>query len=74
MVAIGIDDTGCGIAQDTIDRIWDPFFTTKEVGQGIGLGLALTFDIVKRHGGDIQVASRPGEGSTFTVRLPACRQ
>jgi PAS domain S-box-containing protein len=74
MVAIGIDDTGCGIAQDTIDRIWDPFFTTKEVGQGIGLGLALTFDIVKRHGGDIQVESRLGEGSTFTVRLPASRE
>jgi signal transduction histidine kinase len=72
-VAIRIGDTGCGIAQDTIDRIWDPFFTTKEVGKGIGLGLALTFDIVKRHGGDIQVESRPGEGSTFTVRLPAGR-
>jgi PAS domain S-box-containing protein len=73
MVAIRIGDTGCGIAQDTIDRIWDPFFTTKEVGKGVGLGLALTYDIVKRHGGDIQVESRPGEGSTFTVRLPAGR-
>jgi PAS domain S-box-containing protein len=73
MVAIRIGDTGCGIAQDTIDRIWDPFFTTKEVGKGIGLGLALTFDIVKRHGGDIQVESRLGEGSEFTVRLPAGR-
>jgi PAS domain S-box-containing protein len=73
MVSIRIGDTGCGIAQDTIDRIWDPFFTTKEVGKGIGLGLALTYDIVKRHGGDIQVESRPGEGSRFTVRLPAGR-
>jgi PAS domain S-box-containing protein len=73
-VAIGIGDTGCGIGQETIDRIWDPFFTTKEVGQGVGLGLALTYDIVKRHGGDIQVESRPGEGSTFTVRLPAGRE
>jgi len=73
MVSIGIDDTGCGIGQETIDRIWDPFFTTKEVGQGVGLGLALTFDIIKRHGGDIQVESKLGEGSRFTVRLPAGR-
>ncbi len=71
MVAIRIDDTGCGIAQDTIDRIWDPFFSTKEVGKGIGLGLALTYDIVKRHGGEIQVESVLGKGSLFTMLLPA---
>jgi two-component system, sporulation sensor kinase E len=70
-VAIRIGDTGCGIAPDAIDRIWDPFFTTKEVGKGVGLGLALTFDIVKRHGGEMQVESKLGEGSLFTVRLPA---
>ena len=70
MVAIRIGDTGCGIAQDTIDRIWDPFFTTKEVGKGVGLGLALSYDIVKRHGGDIQVESMLDEGSQFTVFLP----
>ncbi len=74
MVEIRIGDTGCGIAQDTIDRIWDPFFTTKEVGKGIGLGLALTYDIVKRHGGEIQVESTLGEGSLFTVRLPASQE
>ncbi|HEY5973903.1 MAG TPA: PAS domain S-box protein [Geobacteraceae bacterium] len=74
MVAVRIGDTGCGIAQDTIDRIWDPFFTTKEVGKGVGLGLALTYDIVKRHGGEIQVESRLGEGAQFTVRLPAGRE
>jgi PAS domain S-box-containing protein len=74
MVSIEIVDTGSGIAQDTIDRIWDPFFTTKAVGKGIGLGLALTYDIVKRHGGQIQVESRLGEGSQFTVRLPAGRE
>ncbi len=73
MVSVTIRDTGCGIAQDTIDRIWDPFFTTKEVGKGIGLGLALTYDIVKRHGGEIRVESRVGEGSEFTVTLPAYR-
>jgi len=71
MVSIRIRDTGCGIAQDKIDRIWDPFFTTKEVGKGIGLGLALTYNIIKRHGGEIQVESRPGEGTQFTVLLPA---
>ena len=71
MVAIRIGDTGCGIAQDTIDRIWDPFFTTKEVGKGVGLGLALTYDIVKRHGGEIEVESSIGKGSLFTVLLPA---
>lgn len=74
MVSISIRDTGGGIAQDTIDRIWDPFFTTKEAGKGVGLGLALTYDIVKRHGGDIHVESRIGEGSQFTVLLPVWRK
>jgi len=70
MVSVRVTDTGSGIPPDLLDRIWDPFFTTKEVGKGIGLGLALTYDIVKRHGGEIQVESRPGEGSSFTVLLP----
>lgn len=69
-VFIKICDNGPGIGPDAIDKIWDPFFTTKEVGKGIGLGLALTYDIVKRHGGEIQVESRPGEGCEFTVLLP----
>ena len=66
-------DTGCGIAHDVIDRIWDPFFTTKEVGKGVGLGLALTYNIVKRHGGEIKVESTLGKGATFTVLLPVSR-
>jgi two-component system, sporulation sensor kinase E len=69
-VIVQVRDTGCGIAHDLIDRIWDPFFTTKEVGKGIGLGLALSYNIVKRHGGEISVKSNAGEGSQFTVRLP----
>lgn len=73
MIVIEISDTGCGIASDIIDRIWDPFFTTKEVGKGVGLGLALTYSIVKRHGGDIQVVSAPGKGSQFKVLLPVCK-
>jgi len=70
---IQIRDTGCGITHDVIDRIWDPFFTTKEVGEGVGLGLALTYNIVKRHGGEIKVESHVGSGSTFTVLLPNSR-
>jgi signal transduction histidine kinase len=69
-VFIKIRDNGQGIGPDATDKIWDPFFTTKEVGKGLGLGLALTYDIVKRHGGRIQVESRPGEGCEFTVLLP----
>jgi PAS domain S-box-containing protein len=69
-IYVQVRDTGCGIAPDVIDRIWDPFFTTKEVGEGVGLGLALSYNIVKRHGGEISVRSTVGEGSQFTVRLP----
>lgn len=73
-ISITIRDTGCGIAQDAIDRIWDPFFTTKGVGKGVGLGLALTYNIVKRHGGEIKVQSRVGKGTQFTVLLPVWRE
>lgn len=73
MVSIVIRDTGCGIAQNILDRIWEPFFTTKEVGKGTGLGLSLTYNIVKRHGGEIQLESRVGKGSQFTVLLPIYR-
>jgi len=69
-VCVKVSDNGPGIGPDAIDRIWDPFYTTKEVGQGVGLGLALTYDIVKRHGGTIAVTSRPREGAQFTVLLP----
>ncbi len=70
MVSISFRDTGCGMSQVIVDRIWEPFFTTKDVGQGVGLGLALTYNIVKEHGGKIEVESSEGEGSRFTVRLP----
>jgi PAS domain S-box-containing protein len=72
-VLVQVRDTGSGIDLDAIDQIWDPFFTTKESGKGLGLGLAITYNIVKCHGGEISVESRVGEGSQFTVRLPVGR-
>jgi two-component system NtrC family sensor kinase len=66
-----ISDTGHGITSDKLSRIFDPFFTTKESGHGTGLGLSIAYGIVARHGGVISVASELGQGSTFTIRLPA---
>jgi PAS domain S-box-containing protein len=69
-VQIDFSDNGPGIRQDHISRVFEPFFTTKETGHGTGLGLAVCHQIVSRHGGQIFVSSRPGEGATFTVNLP----
>jgi signal transduction histidine kinase len=69
-LVIDFRDTGVGIAPENIARIYDPFFTTKEVGQGTGLGLALSYGIIQEHGGRIFVESRPGEGAHFTIKLP----
>jgi two-component system NtrC family sensor kinase len=69
-IEIQIADTGCGIPIEILDRIFDPFFTTKEVGKGTGLGLSVSLGVVERHGGSIHVTSRPGQGSTFVIRLP----
>jgi signal transduction histidine kinase len=66
-----VADDGYGIEEKHLKHIFDPFFTTKTTGEGTGLGLSLSYGIVKKHGGEIRVASRPGEGSTFTVVLPA---
>jgi PAS domain S-box-containing protein len=70
-VAISVSDTGQGIPPEIQDRIFEPFFTTKVVGQGTGLGLSVSLGIIQEHGGRISVESRVGQGSTFTVRLPA---
>ena len=70
-VHMEISDTGCGIPEENLNRIFEPFFTTKPVGQGTGLGLSIIFNIVKKHGGEIKVASEPGVGTAFTVSLPA---
>ena len=63
-------DSGCGIKTEHLDRIFDPFFTTKEVGQGTGLGLSVSYGMLQGMGGQIEVASQPGTGTTFSIILP----
>ena len=70
LVHVSFTDTGSGIEKDIMTRIFDPFFTTKEVGKGSGLGLGISYDIVKQHGGEIRVESTVGQGSVFEVMLP----
>jgi two-component system NtrC family sensor kinase len=70
MVEISVVDTGCGIPEKNLRRIFDPFFTSKDVGKGTGLGLSVSHGIVEAHGGLIEVQSKEGEGSTFSVFLP----
>ncbi len=69
-VRFDVHDTGMGIDQETLQHIFEPFYTTKEVGRGTGLGLAVAYSITKRHGGKIEVRSTKGEGSLFSVFLP----
>jgi len=69
-VVCSVEDTGVGMTEEVLDRLFVPFFTTKEVNQGTGLGLPVVHGIVTSHGGTIEVASTPGKGATFTVRLP----
>lgn len=73
-INVSVTDTGCGIPEDIIGRIFEPFFTTKAVGQGTGLGLSISHNIIKIHGGIIQVESREGHGTTFTISLPNYNQ
>jgi signal transduction histidine kinase len=70
-VMLKVGDTGCGIKPEHLDRIFEPFFTTQDIGKGTGLGLSVTYGIVEQHGGELEVQSREGEGSTFTIYLPA---
>jgi signal transduction histidine kinase len=72
-VAISISDTGCGIPEENLSKIRDPFFTTKEVGTGTGLGLSIVDEIVRSHNGEILIESVVGKGSTFTILLPIKR-
>ena len=67
---IKVEDNGNGIPQKVLDKIFQPFFTTKPAGQGTGLGLSLAYDIVKAHGGELKVETKEGEGSHFIIQIP----
>jgi two-component system NtrC family sensor kinase len=69
-IEISVQDTGHGITEENMEKIFDPFFTTKETGHGVGLGLAISYGIVKDHNGNISVESEVGKGTTFTVSFP----
>jgi two-component system NtrC family sensor kinase len=69
-VELSVKDTGCGVPPENLEKIFEPFFSTKEVGKGTGLGLAVAYGIVARHGGVIRVQSQVGKGTEFTIWLP----
>ena len=69
-IKIVVRDNGNGVPQNIVDKIFQPFFTTKPTGQGTGLGLSLSYDIIKAHGGEIKVNTKEGEGSEFIVQIP----
>jgi signal transduction histidine kinase len=73
-IRVEVEDTGMGIKAESLEKIFDPFYTTKGVSRGTGLGLSVTYGIVKEHGGYIEVASEVGKGSTFSVFLPIAAQ
>ena len=69
-VLVTISDTGCGIPEENLKKVFEPFFTTKEPGEGTGLGLSLSYGIVKQLGGSIDLKSKVGEGTQVTIALP----
>ena len=71
LVLIEVVDRGCGIAPEHMNAVFDPFFTTKKRGEGTGLGLSIAASIVRNHGGEINLSSAPGKGTTVTVTWPA---
>lgn len=72
-VGVSFTDNGIGISKENRDKIFEPFFTTKEAGQGMGLGLAISYGIIKDYGGEIQIMGKEGEGTTFTISFPALK-
>ena len=73
-VEIIVKDNGNGIPQKVLNKIFQPFFTTKPTGQGTGLGLSLSYDIMKSHGGELKVETKEGEGSEFIISLPITKK
>ena len=69
-IVISVKDNGSGIPDNIVEKIFQPFFTTKPTGQGTGLGLSLSYDIVKAHGGELKIETKEGEGSEFIIILP----
>ena len=69
-VRVEIQDNGTGIPKDVLPKIFDPFFTTKEIGQGTGMGLAISYKIIREHGGEIRVDTEEGVGTIFSILLP----
>jgi len=73
-VIVSVSDNGCGMDDTVMSRMFEPFFTTKDVGKGTGLGLSMSYSIIERHGGLIDVQSKPGDGTTVTIRLPVSQE
>ncbi len=74
LIDVKFSDTGHGIKKEDKKRLFEPFFSTKEVGKGTGLGLAISYSIIQKHQGTIEVESQPEKGSTFTVKLPVVKE
>jgi len=74
MVEVKVSDNGRGIPEEHLSKIFDPFFTTKSPGEGTGLGLNIVYRILTKHAGTIEVESKEGAGTTFTVKLPIWRE
>ena len=74
LVWVEVQDTGCGIAPENLNKIFDPFYTSKAIGQGTGLGLSVSHGIIQRHGGSITVKSTLGQGTRFKVVLPVVQE
>jgi signal transduction histidine kinase len=74
VVSVTVSDNGIGMSNEVIGKLFEPFFTTKDVGKGTGLGVSISYGIVKDYEGTIEINSKIGEGTTFKVKFPAVRQ